>query len=478
MKSLRTISRKGCVRISCGRNRKLKGLFLVLFLLWCFGPPVEAKYSGGSGTAEDPYEISTAADMNAIGTDSNDFDKYFVVTNDIDMSSIPGTAYNLIYPFTGVFDGNNHAISNFSYTPTTTGGCGLISNVDGGVVKNLGLINPNVDGGTSWAWLGSLAGYIEGGATISNCYVKGGSVCGGFNIGGLVGEIDTPGGGTVSNCYATCNVTGSSMCIGGLVGRIESGSGGTITKCYATGSVTLITNPYADGSVGGLLGSNRGGSITESYATGSVVGADNGYGRIGGLVGGNSSGTSITNCCATGSVSGTNEVGGLAGGNFGVITNSYSTGSVSGTSEVGGLVGNDTAGGHTGTAANSFWDEQTSGKDTSAGGTGLMTADMQTRSTFTDAGWDFTDENANGTEDIWRLCVDLTDYPRFAWQKRLLGDFLCPDGSDFKDYAVLAGQWQQAPGEPSADIAPFGGDGIVDGLDLRVLCDNWLAAME
>ena len=104
----------------------------------------QGKYSGGSGTAEDPYQISTAADMNAIGTDSNDWDKYFVVTNDIDMSSIPGTAYNSIYPFTGVFDGNNHTISNFSYTPAIGGG-GLISNVDGGVVKNLGLIDPNVD---------------------------------------------------------------------------------------------------------------------------------------------------------------------------------------------------------------------------------------------------------------------------------------------------------------------------------------------
>ncbi|MHC4497785.1 MAG: hypothetical protein ACYS21_01575, partial [Planctomycetota bacterium] len=88
------------------------------------------------------------------------------------------------------------------------------------------------------------------------------------------------------------------------------------------------------------------------------------------------------------------------------------------------------------------------------------------------------DETANGTEDIWRLCVDLTDYPRFVREKRLLGDFFCPDGSDFKDCAVLAGQWRQAPTEPSADIAPYGGNGIVDWLDLRTLCDNWLAGVE
>ena len=42
------------------------------------------------------------------------------------------------------------------------------------------------------------------------------------------------------------------------------------------------------------------------------------------------------------------------------------------------------------------------------------------------------------------------------------------------DFAILASQWLQAPGVPSADIAPLGGDDIVDGLDLGVLTDNWL----
>ncbi|MHC4501196.1 MAG: GLUG motif-containing protein [Planctomycetota bacterium] len=332
----------------CNRHYELEGAFVLVLILSVFCLPAWAKYSGGSGTAEDPYRISTAADMNAIGTNPGDFDKYFVVTNDIDMSSIPGTAYNNIYPFTGVFDGNNHTISNFSFV-ITTGRVGLFGNVDGGAVKDLGLVDPHVDAG---AWVGSLAGSIEGGATISNCYVKGGSVSGRFNIGGLVGEIDTPGGGTVSNCYATCNVTGSDFGIGGLVGKIESGSGGTVTKCYATGSVTLITGPFPGTSVGGLVGLNWGGTITESCAAGSVVADNNSDGCTGGLVGSNYSGTSITNCYATGSVSGTIEVGGLAGGNFGVITNSYSTGSVSGTSEVGGLVGTNT-----GTVTNSFWDK-------------------------------------------------------------------------------------------------------------------------
>jgi len=52
------------------------------------------------------------------------------------------------------------------------------------------------------------------------------------------------------------------------------------------------------------------------------------------------------------------------------------------------------------------------------------------------------------------------------------------DGSgdvNFGDYAILTSQWLQAPGTPSADIAPVvAGDGIVNFLDFAVLADQWL----
>ncbi|MBP8606446.1 MAG: hypothetical protein KBI46_11500 [Phycisphaerae bacterium] len=46
------------------------------------------------------------------------------------------------------------------------------------------------------------------------------------------------------------------------------------------------------------------------------------------------------------------------------------------------------------------------------------------------------------------------------------------------DAAVLAWRWKKAPGTPSADMAPAGGDGLVDQLDLLMLCSNWPAAAE
>jgi trimeric autotransporter adhesin len=118
--------------------------------------------------------------------------------------------------------------------------------------------------------------------------------------------------------------------------------------------------------------------VGTSYATGEISGTKD----IGGLVGENVG--SIVNRYATGGVTGSNDVGDLVGINTGTVSTSYSTGSVSGSSEVGGLVGDNFA-----TVSNSFWNLTTSGLTTSAGGTGLTTAQMETEATFTSAGWNF-----------------------------------------------------------------------------------------
>jgi hypothetical protein len=65
------------------------------------------------------------------------------------------------------------------------------------------------------------------------------------------------------------------------------------------------------------------------------------------------------------------------------VTKSYSSGSVNGSTNVGGLVGWSD-----GTYINSYWDTQTSGRATSAGGTGKTTAQLMTQATY--SGWDFT----------------------------------------------------------------------------------------
>ncbi len=40
---------------------------------------------------------------------------------------------------------------------------------------------------------------------------------------------------------------------------------------------------------------------------------------------------------------------------------------------------------------------------------------MQILSAFVKAGWDFVDETANGTEDIWGI-LEGQNYPRLWWE--------------------------------------------------------------
>ncbi|ARN57167.1 GLUG motif-containing protein [Sedimentisphaera salicampi] len=343
----------------------------------------------GGGTINNPYQISTPDHLEAV---NNDLSAHYVLTNDIDLSGrsydrsviAPDTDYTDSAPdtdytgsdfsgtaFSGSFDGAGYKILNLTVDTTNVTEeypryLGLFGKIDDGEVHNLGIENADITGGGDSRYLGGLCG----------------------------GNLE----GTIENCYATGSVSGYDY-LGGLCG----GSDGTITNCYAAGSVSGYDY------LGGLCGGSRG-TIENCYAAGSVSGGNYSI-NLGGLCGG-SDGT-ITNCYATGDVSGYDYLGGLCGGNRGTIENCYAAGSVSGDDFLGGLCGANIEG----TITNCFWDKEASGISTSDGGTGLTTAQMQTLSTFTDSGWDFAGEEANGSEDVW--IMPESDYPKLTAFHRL-----------------------------------------------------------
>ena len=125
--------------------------------------PAQAQYGGGTGEPNDPYLIYTAEQMNEIGLHEEDWNNHFKLMADIDLEAYTGTDFNIIgyyvdysdnKPFTGVFDGNGHTISNFSYTSTDVDSIALFGYILGknAVIKDLGLINPNVDAPISDIW--------------------------------------------------------------------------------------------------------------------------------------------------------------------------------------------------------------------------------------------------------------------------------------------------------------------------------------
>lgn len=274
--------------------------------------------------------------------------------------------------------------------------------------------------------VGGLVGYLDEGMIIDS-YATGeveGDEEDSGGIGGLVGSVARS---TIITSHATGNVRGDSS-VGGLagdswdseiigsfaegtvsgnysVGGLVGDNDGYIFMCHATGDV------FGDDETGGLVGWNAGGTIMLSYATGDVKGDRDESMQLGGLVGASEEGL-ITNSYATGSVTGYEEVGGLIGSFDGQIMHCFSTGLVTGSVDVGGLIGNNYD--EDSIVMDSFYDMETSGQTASAGGTGKTTAEMKTRATFTDAGWDF---NVGDDEGIWDIQADVNNgYPHLAWQ--------------------------------------------------------------
>jgi len=368
----------------------------------------QAQYGGGSGEPDDPYRIETAEQMNAIGAHPDHWSRHFRLVADIDLGDEALGEFNFIgtyEPFTGVFDGNDHSISNFHFDDTDVSrlwrGLFCIVADPNAEIRDLKLIDPNVSG---IANVGPLVGWLWEGA-ITNCHVIGGSVDGTvvetpINIGGLVGSVAS---GTIRGCTSSSRVIGD-IHVGGLIGRSGDCA---IQDCCATGDVT------GEFHVGGLAGTSLG-SITRSCATGQVVGR----GDVGGLAG--SCSGAVTNCYATGSVTSEWWTGGLIGSYWAAsIANCYATGEVidwpddfdSPSCTPGGLLGMSGD-----EALTCFWDVETGGRTNSEGGIGLTTVEMQTASTFLEAGWDFADESENGTDDIWWI-DEGQDYPRLWWER-------------------------------------------------------------
>jgi hypothetical protein len=264
--------------------------WIVLTLLipcgWC-SPLAAAPYSGGDGTAETPYLLGTAEDVATLAATQADWDKWFILTGDIDLKSTPlaKPIGSRPAPFTGVFDGGRHSIRGLTVNDTTVLNApfGLFGVVGlPGVIERLRLIAPSIQtmgsGGT-----GALAGELAQGATIQQCSVEEGSVSTPASgaAGGLVGD----NGGTVRECFSTTSVTAL-----GLAGALLGRNTGLAENCGAAAAVTTLKVGTGTAAAG-LCGADVGGTIRFCLALSpSVTGA-----RVGGLVGYASATTQISN---------------------------------------------------------------------------------------------------------------------------------------------------------------------------------------
>lgn len=287
--------------------------------------PSASDYSGGAGTAEDPYRIATVKDLQTLSTNAAaaKLTAYFKQVADIDMSGVNDfkPIGNSSYYFAGVYDGNGRIISNLKLTSEDEN-CALFGYLRGTGSKICNIRFKNVSVSSSGINTGVVCGFGYDGSvencSFSDCHVASTGATGA----GLV--CGRPYIFTVKGCKADskCSVTGKSA-VGGLVG------GGTT---YATGKALVISDSEYHGVVTGsanYVGGILGGGITMK-GTSSVT---------------------IKNCITSGSVTGTSSCAGILGGvdpssstslnttQIVTLNGCFSSCNVKGTYAVGGIAG-------------------------------------------------------------------------------------------------------------------------------------------
>jgi hypothetical protein len=244
---------------------------------FCFSTSIlcAATYSGGSGTAENPYRISTITDWQTLKATPGDWNNSFILTSNLNLQGIElapvGTSG---IGFGGSFNGNGNVIYNATINSvgSKVGLFGMLN--DGGVIYNLGLESAVMTGKT---YVGALVGYNNG--TVYNCYATGTanstSTTAATYVGGLAGYNEDPG--SISNCYAMAAATGTytTSYVGGLVGYNYYG---VISDCYSTGGET------GGSYMGGVLGRNYGSDVTNCFWDTETSGRSTGIGRDSGGV--------------------------------------------------------------------------------------------------------------------------------------------------------------------------------------------------
>jgi len=312
---------------------------------------VASSYAGGTGSATNPYLISTGAQLAKLAKDAHSgykfhqdllSDKHYKLTRSIDLNGISwtpigynysnvsktewqkaydaitdtssdyygktasnwnGSGSNLYTWFKGVFDGDGYTVGGLNFSNTTGTSAGLFGAV-AGTIKNL-----NVQGVVTAAHrAGGIAYYLKGSNnSVANCrsFVD---VSTTYNAGisaSLVATVETSA--KILDCESYGNVTNSasdSIKLGGLVGSIASSS--LIVNCLNAGNVS------GGKELGGIVGTTANTKVYNCVNFGNVTGV--GGNCVGGIVGNCTTNSVVANGTNYGNIKGSGtQVGGVIG---------------------------------------------------------------------------------------------------------------------------------------------------------------------
>ncbi len=337
-------------------SQKILCLIVCLTVIFSSVITVLAFQETAAGTKKDPYVISDASDLDKLSQavkDGDSFaDKYFVLDNDIEVSSAFSPIGTKETPFSGNFDGKGFEISGLDIVSDYAGLFAVTDSASVSSLKVSGCFDAIEYAGAIVAYAtntvitdcisdaevyaddycGGIVGYISSGK-ISGCSTPASAYIGGYNeycggiagysgaeinsctnkafisgekhVGGIAGQSTTAIISSVNNA----NISSYSSNLGGIAGLAS----GTVKYCKNTGKVSADYTGVEN--TGGIVGLALEVEIVECYSTGKVTAKGNNAGGIAGKL----TNSSVTNCINTGAVSNTKD---NTGGIFGYASNS------------------------------------------------------------------------------------------------------------------------------------------------------------
>ncbi|MCR5068610.1 MAG: hypothetical protein K6A78_02200 [Prevotella sp.] len=242
-------------------------------------------FSGGDGTVDNPYKITTADDLNKLAADVNSgtkyTDTYFKLMNDVcyehtstwnDTTSTENNFTpigNSSKSFRGTFDGNNKSISGIRIYKNTKDAnsqyIGLFGTLKG-TVKNLTLTDTRI---VAYGFTGGIAATCSSNSVIDHCIVTSTVAVysvqhGGLRLGGITGyaNINTA---IISNNISSATVAikdslGGCEGYGGILGGAAPGA--TVSNNLAIGAKVKDSS----GRAGAIMGySNIDANLSNNY---------------------------------------------------------------------------------------------------------------------------------------------------------------------------------------------------------------------
>ena len=254
------------------RNRRFTMLLLVMAILMPYeGAWAQTKPTRGNGSVDNPYEISTAAELAWFRDYVNKESQFTsaMLTDDIDLSEFCHAAdaatntEELSWDpigngkmYCGTFDGNGKTIRNL-YINSTFMFEGFFGYAKNGCIKNITFDNAKVKNTNKFGTgilTGGFEGTIENIKILANCSVEGTE-----NTGGIAGG----GAGYISNCENRAMVNGTNN-VGGIVGYGE----GSLQNSANYGDISGVAQ------VGNLIGFAAAVNLNNVLGVGNVTATD------------------------------------------------------------------------------------------------------------------------------------------------------------------------------------------------------------